>query len=47
MKFIATILATAAAVKVNLEGDYLEDGVFVAVTDGLAAVDPLDLAVAG
>ena len=42
MKFIATILATAAAV--NLEGDYVEDGVFVAVTDGLTAVDALDLA---
>ena len=42
MKFIATILATAAAV--NLEGDYAEDGVFVAVTDGLTAVDALDLA---
>ena len=42
MKFIATILATAAAV--NLEGDYAEDGVLVAVTDGLTAVDALDLA---
>ena len=42
MKFIATILATAAAV--NLEDYHDEDGVLVAVTDGLTAVDALDLA---
>ena len=41
MKFIATILATAAAV--NLEDYHDEDGVLVAVTDGLTAVDALDL----
>ena len=41
MKFIATILATAAAVKIE---DYHEDdGVLVAVHDGLTAVDALDL----
>ena len=41
MKFIATILATAAAV--NLEDYHDEDGVLLAVTDGLTAVDALDL----
>ena len=41
MKFIATILATAAAVKI--EDYHEEDGVLVAVHDGLTAVDALDL----
>ena len=40
MKFIATFLATAAAV--NLEDYHDEDGVLLAVTDGLTAVDALD-----
>ena len=45
MKFIATILATAAAV--NLEDYHDEDGVLLAVTDGLTAVDALGLGYVG
>ena len=45
MKFIATILATAAAV--NLEDYHDEDGVLLAVTDGLTAVDALSLPYVG